>query len=349
MNSNKYRTIRAGWRGLIVVLVVVLASVTASAYTVVMRDGRRLSIPDTFVVNKLTLTYSIGEQFQKTLLLAAIDIPATERANNEPAGSFLSRAQPTAQPQAAIRSRRAQRSVTNEQLQRFQAKRLVDEASYGQRRKELGLPSKEELRKQAQEQVDRTADAVSEIREREQETERYWRERSSGLRADLVATNAQIDFVRARLNELPAFPTVGFVPALPFGALLRPFNTFSQTAFTMGFRSNVARPNVFRSPDRMMPNRPNPGHRSFGGARFGARFGGGFARSHVGTPGFVGNSIFPNSFIGGFPFQDFSYERQELILQLNDLLSQRAGMQARWRDLEEEARRAGAYPGWLRP
>jgi len=38
-----------------------------------------------------------------------------------------------------------------------------------------------------------------------------------------------------------------------------------------------------------------------------------------------------------------------LFIQLNDLLSQRAGMQARWRDLEEEARRAGAYPGWLRP
>jgi len=349
MNSNKDRTIRAVWRGLIVVLVVVLASATASAYTLVMRDGRRLSIPDNFVVTKLTLTYSLGEQFQKTLLLATIDIPATERANNEPAGGLLSRAQPTVQPQAAVRSRRAQRSVTNEQLQRFQTKRLLDEALYEQRRKERGLPSKEELRKQAQEQVDRTAEAVSEIREREQENERYWRERSSGLRADLAATNAQIDFVRARLNELPASPTVGFAPALPFGAPLNPFNTFSQTAFTTGFRSNLARPNVFRSPDRMMPNRPNPGHR-FGGARFGAQFGGGFARSQVGTSGFVGNSILPfNSFVGGFPFQDFSYERQELFIQLNDLLSQRAGMQARWRDLEEEARRAGAYPGWLRP
>jgi hypothetical protein len=350
MNTNKDRTIRAGWRGLIVVLVVVLASATASAYTVVMRGGRRLAIPDNFVVTKLTLTYSLGGQFQKTLLLAAIDIPATERANNEPAGTFLSRAQPTAQPQAAVRSRRAERSITNEQLQKFQAKRVAYEASYEQRRKEFGLPSKEELRKRALEQVDRTAEAVSEIRERELDSERYWRERSSGLRADLAATNAQIDLVSARLNELPTSPTVGFVPALPFGTQLSPFNTFSQTAFTTGFGSNLARPNVFRSPARMMSNRPNPGHRSFTGARFGARFGGGFARSQVGTSGFLGNSIYPfNSFGGGFPFQDFSYERQELTLQLNDLLSQRAGLQARWRDLEEEARRAGAYPGWLRP
>jgi hypothetical protein len=349
MDSNKDRTIRTCWRGLIVVLVVVLASVTASAYTVVMRDGRRLSIPDNFVVTKLTLTYSLGEQFQKTLLLATIDIPATERANNEPYGSFLNRAQPTAQPPAAVRSRRSQRTVTNEQLQKFQARRLAAEASYEERRKELGLPSKEELRKQALDQVDRTTEAVTGIREREAENERYWRERSSGLRAELAATNAQIDFVRARLNELPSSPTVGFVPSLPFGAQLSPFNTFSQTAFT-GFQANLARPNVFRSPDRrMMPNRPNGGYRSFGGTRFGTRFGGGFVRSNV-TSGFFGNSISPfNSFNGGFPYQDFSYERQELSLQLNDLLSARAALQARWRDLDEEARRAGAYPGWLRP
>jgi hypothetical protein len=38
-----------------------------------------------------------------------------------------------------------------------------------------------------------------------------------------------------------------------------------------------------------------------------------------------------------------------LITQLDDLLGKRAALQARWRDLEEEARRAGAYPGWLRP
>lgn len=352
MNQSKGTTLRAGLRALMVTLVVVLGSLTASAYTLVMRDGRTLSIPNNFVVSKLTVTFSIGEQFQKTLVLAAIDIPATERANNEPAGSFMMRAQsvPTT-AQAPVRPRRSQRTVTNEQLQKFQTRRLAEEARYEQRRMELGLPSKEELRQQAQELVDRTSEVVRDIREREQEHERYWRERSSGLRADLAATNAQIDFVQARLNELPAVPTVGFAPALPFGAPLSPFNTFSQTAF-MGV-GGFQRPNVFRSPERTIVNRSYnrrggfPGHGSFGGARFGARFGGGFARAQVGLPAFVGSPF--NSFVGGLPYQDFSYERQELILQLNDLLSRRAGMQARWRDLEEEARRAGAYPGWLRP
>ncbi|HJX91038.1 MAG TPA: hypothetical protein VJ372_11110 [Pyrinomonadaceae bacterium] len=40
--------------------------------------------------------------------------------------------------------------------------------------------------------------------------------------------------------------------------------------------------------------------------------------------------------------------KQELLSELDQLLAQRAGLQARWRDLEDEARRSGAYPGWLR-
>ena len=334
-----------------VVLMVVLASATASAYTIVMRDGRMLSIPNNFVVSKLTMTYAVSDQFQITLSLASIDIAATERVNNEPAGSFLLRGQPAASSsqQTGVRNRTTttRRTITNEQLQKFQAKRLSADAAYEQRRKEQGLPSKEELLQLAQDQIDRTAETVRDLRQKEQEEERYWRERSSGLRAELASTNAQVDFVRARLNELPAFPTVGFVPSLPFGAPLSPFNTFSQTAFSVG--SGFQRRNVVRSPLQVNTARPMrggfPGHRSFGGSRFG----GGFARVQIGSPAF-GNSIFPfNSAIGGFPYQDFSYERQELMLQLNDLLSQRAGLQARWRDLEEEARTAGAYPGWLRP
>jgi len=52
-----------------------------------------------------------------------------------------------------------------------------------------------------------------------------------------------------------------------------------------------------------------------------------------------------------YPIQttDYSYERSELVNQLNELEMTRTGFIVRWRELEEEARRAGAYPGWLRP
>ena len=46
---------------------------------------------------------------------------------------------------------------------------------------------------------------------------------------------------------------------------------------------------------------------------------------------------------------DYNHERMELVNQLDELAMQRAGFRVRWRELEEEARRAGAYPGWLRP
>ncbi|HLO00916.1 MAG TPA: hypothetical protein VK208_20830, partial [Pyrinomonadaceae bacterium] len=46
---------------------------------------------------------------------------------------------------------------------------------------------------------------------------------------------------------------------------------------------------------------------------------------------------------------DFSYDRNFLITRFNELAATRAGLSARWRELEDEARRAGAPPGWLRP
>ncbi|MCA1850460.1 MAG: hypothetical protein LC672_05295, partial [Acidobacteria bacterium] len=45
----------------------------------------------------------------------------------------------------------------------------------------------------------------------------------------------------------------------------------------------------------------------------------------------------------------FSYDRSVLAARLYEAEAERAALQARWRLLEEEARRAGALPGWLRP
>jgi hypothetical protein len=39
----------------------------------------------------------------------------------------------------------------------------------------------------------------------------------------------------------------------------------------------------------------------------------------------------------------------DLITRFNELAAARAALLARWRELEDEARRAGAQPGWLRP
>src|SRR4029078_8942357 len=63
-----------------------------NAYTVVMRDGRRVEIPNEFTVTNSTLTYEISNGFQVTIQLNTVDIAATERANGAPTGSLLQKA-----------------------------------------------------------------------------------------------------------------------------------------------------------------------------------------------------------------------------------------------------------------
>jgi hypothetical protein len=67
--------------------IALLLCVTANAYTIVMRGGRRLEIPAQFTVTKNTLTYEAAAGIQVTLQIAAIDIAATEKANNEKPGA----------------------------------------------------------------------------------------------------------------------------------------------------------------------------------------------------------------------------------------------------------------------
>src|ERR1700730_9361063 len=63
----------------------------ASAYTVVLRGGKRIQIPAKFFVTRTVLSYEVSPGMNITLQLASIDIAETERVNNEPAGSFAQR------------------------------------------------------------------------------------------------------------------------------------------------------------------------------------------------------------------------------------------------------------------
>src|SRR5436309_13790198 len=60
-----------------------MLAITASAYTLVLRNGQRIEIPSEFTLTKTTLTYEISPGFNKTMQLILIDVAATERANKE--------------------------------------------------------------------------------------------------------------------------------------------------------------------------------------------------------------------------------------------------------------------------
>ena len=89
MNNDRVARNAAGARSVLAksgmaVVLVLICSIAASAYTLVFRSGLRSEIPDEFTLTRTTLTYEVAPGFTKTMLVSLIDIPATERANNQP-------------------------------------------------------------------------------------------------------------------------------------------------------------------------------------------------------------------------------------------------------------------------
>lgn len=324
--------------GIVATLLSFFLPLVAEAYTVVLRDGRHLQVPETFVVDQSGLTYEVSPGIQITLQLKTIDIAATDKANNQPKGSLIGRmARNRTEKTPTQTPSRSGLTITNRDLETFRQARIASEDLYEKRRKELGLPSIEESRRAAMAIGERAQAQLLNMRAQEQESETYWRRRASELRADLAATDARINLVQARLNEIPLnYSFGGFTTFSPFARIdqLGRARWIGPTIFPnsvfFGRLPLFGAPTPFGS---LTPRRPfwNPSPRR------------GFGRKHI--PGRLGFGT-----LVALPFDayDTSFERSTLLTELDQLLAQRAGLQARWRELEEEARRSGAYPGWLR-
>ena len=328
-------------------LLALMLPVMASAYTVVLRSGRRIQIPEKFTVTNLTLTYEAAPGINITILMSSIDIPATERANNEPAGSLLKRAGQV-EGKATVSSGQTRRALTQADVEAGRRARQKSEQDYERRRKELGLPSLEESRQRAEEEAKRLSEASLQSQSEELQSEAYWRARASSLRTEMAALDAQINYIRARLSETPEYPSSlgaytfigGAAPIFPSRHAVNRFPVVvGNPGFMHGINSSGAQVGV--------------GFAAFGGTTQGQiQLNTGIARGNVHQRGIFPQRIFaPTATVFGVPSSgyDYSYERANLISRLHELEAQRAGLQARWRLLEEEARRAGAQPGWLRP
>lgn len=315
---------------------------SVSAYTVVMRGGRRIEIPSRFVVTNSTLTYEVSPGVQVTLALAAIDISATEKVNSERPGSLLARGNPD--PLLLNRPSRPALTITNRDLEPMTKRRQESEAAYEVKRKQLGLPTLAESRRRAAVVPDLSGSELEQQLISDREAEAYWRARAEALRTEMAALDSELAYLRARLEELPQNSFTGYsfstlVPLLSFGNAGRaPFS------HQQGPRHN----GVFSTPRAIAP---------FSGR---VRFGGGAVRGQVSlNRGDVSRPRPYGARHPQYPFAapvglvgssyDYSFERSALITQFNELGAARAGLNARWRALEDEARRAGASPGWLRP
>lgn len=324
-------------------LLALLLPVAACAYTIVLRSGRRIEIPAQFTLTKLTLTYEASPGINITLLVSSIDIQATERANNETTGSLLKRAEQRATTNAPItRARASRRELTKQDIDAARRARELSNQEYERRRLELGLPSLEESQRRTAEETRRLSEVARQSQMEEAQAEHYWRARATQLRTEIATLNAQINYVRARLAEIPESPApgaYGFITGVaPFYPRRHPFTRFPDVTGNPGFmRGNITGARV-------------SGHITFGGGTRGLIQLNGrnapraFARRGQITPGIIAPYV-------GLPYANYDYagERSSLISSLHELEAARAGSQARWRLLEEEARRAGAMPGWLRP
>jgi hypothetical protein len=179
----------------------------------------------------------------------------------------------------------------------------------------------------------------------ESQAESYWRTRSIQLRTEIASLDAQMNYVRARLAEIPDYAgvgTYGFTTGVaPIFHARHPRVRFPVVTGHPGFmRGNSA-------------NTQGAGFLAFGGTtQAQIQLNAGLPSRGFGRRGHLAPGIIvPSGTYFGTPYSnyDFTYERSNLVSRLHELEAARAGLQARWRLLEEEARRAGAQPGWLRP
>jgi hypothetical protein len=321
---NLLKLQRSAGRILSASALLLLLVVAANAYTIVMRSGRRVEIPSRFVVTPATLTYEVATGIQITLEMVAIDIPATERANNETPGSLLKRINTAARETvetadsennvaATGLTPRRSLTITNRDLEATARRRRDSEVAYENRRKQLGLPSVEESRRRAAAESGVLQRDLERSRIAETGSENYWRTRATDLRTEMAVVDAELQYIRARLDEDP-FPNSGGWSSGSVTTVSSnwPYGIFGQSSSSTTW------------------NRRQVG---------------------IGQVGTAGIGIYPNvGVLGPYgPSYDFSYERSALITRFNQLGGTRAGLNVRWRALEEEARRAGVPPGWLRP
>jgi hypothetical protein len=335
MRENRVSSSQVSWpcvvarSGFVLALLIVLAN-AALAYTVVFRDGHKVDVPPVFTLTATTMTYEAAPGINRTIQLILIDVAATERANSEAPGGFFKHAERNQSESSPAVPRRAQRTLTNLDLEANRQRRLASEQTYEKRRIELGLPSIEETRRRQAKDEEETMDLVRRRAAATANDEAYWRSRAGALRREIVTVDAEINFLRGRVGPVRQGPfvTQSFVTgAFPFGG----FEAFG----AFGARANMTQ----RGAGRMgAQGASGAGLTNLGAVALRPRRPSGFGFPRVG----IGSAL-PNL---PYTYYDNSYD---LSLRLNDLLQRRAGLEALWRELEQDARLAKAPQIWLAP
>ena len=190
-------------RGAVFVTLFFLLPVAANAYTLVLRDGRQVTVPDDFKVTPTAVLYEASPGLSVTVWLTNVDVAATEKANAEPAGSFARRIKrgtaggdATQTPGPLKTDRRAgPKVITNKDLEPSRLRREAQEAEYERTRRERGMPSRQELQHYFEEQDRRLHESALRIEEERAEAE------LESVRSELVDVKRDLYELSLRLSQ----------------------------------------------------------------------------------------------------------------------------------------------------
>lgn len=227
------------------------------------------------------------------------------------------------------------KTVTNADLEKYRRERLKNDPDDERERERLGLPSRAAEKQARERRAAEMSEIAARIREREAEAENYWQAQAFELRSEIAAVEGEINYVRARIGEIPP----------------------PQIYYAVGYNPYFYSPGYYNV--RSAPRQFQIGVGGAFGKRSQISIGANYSRSVFTRSGEVAvnqPSIIQNNLIGksrprsGYrgvlvvPFTLPTYEnltREELLARLRMLEQTRAGLYARFTVLEDEARKAG--------
>ncbi len=291
---------------------VVLLPLIAQAYTLVLKDGRRVEVRENYRIVSDIGVFTLAEGNRFSVSLDKINISATELANGENEGTFIKNAaeplkitdkpvnndKPIIDQDPIASSRPIGRKITNSDFDRYRVRReemLKDSTNRANAKAATQANTPAPVPNDNTERD--TASFLAEHREKEKNREEYWRGRSRALLTELRVQEEQINSLQGQIEDS---------------------RRFQPPASTVSVYSAPA-PYVY----------PYPGVR-IGGVPIG-----------IGGQQSSGGSVVIIN-------QDQGSRGRPLQERLVDLRLKYQETLVRYQEMCEEGRRDGAFPGWLR-
>jgi hypothetical protein len=237
--------------------------------------------------------------------------------------------------------------ITNFDLEKYKQQRLQSEAEYDREAARRGLPSREELAERERQRQEFLSEFSQQYQAQQAESANFWEAQAFALRTEIAAVEAEINYVRNRVGEIPVRQTyysVGYLP-YSYGGKFGVVNNGVQA----GINTNTG---TFGGRGLIGAN-----GRGLIGSNIGNQtsvaVAGSYKTKKVGVTGGYYSTRGTNYKFGGYPYQTGiiavpltfataeNLTREELIVRLTELEQSRAGLYARFSVLQDEARRNG--------